>query len=320
MKSEEFAEGLAAAGLSALFFWGLRILPLLGVIAIPAGVLPLARLAGRRGPRALLLPALLAAGASAALAYGLASLGARTAPAAPGPSPLTEAFLEAAVYLGMIGVCAAAVGVSRRLDPSRAFIGLVVYGGAIAAGVWLAVPGVTAELRAGFETMARAWTDSLRQTGADAESIRALQASVEEAGTLATTYAPGLVTVFWIAVAAPAYFLGRRLARLPGSFSDFRIPPVFAGLFVISGAAAVLARGAWRHAAADVLAPLVVLYFLAGLSIITHFAQRFLRMRILRAAFYVAASVAPFSALTAGLGLFDWYFDFRRRAGREEKE
>ncbi len=320
MKSEEFAEGLAAAGLSVLFFWGLRILPLFGVIAIPAGALPLARLAGRRGPKALLLPVTLAAAASAALAYTLASVSARFSPGAGGPAPLKEALLEAAVYVGLLGATAAAVGVSRSIDPSRAFMGLIVYGAAVTAGVWLAVPGAAGELRSGFDLMARAWTDSLRQGGADAETLRAWQASVDSAGALATAYAPGLMTVFWIVVAAPTYFLGRRLARLPGTFSDFRVPPVFAMLFVLSGAAAVLERGEARRVAADVLAPLIVLYFLSGLSIITHFARRFLRLRVLRAVLYVAASVAPFSAVTAGLGLFDWYFDFRRRADREEKE
>jgi hypothetical protein len=32
------------------------------------------------------------------------------------------------------------------------------------------------------------------------------------------------------------------------------------------------------------------------------------------------ASWPPVAAATAGLGLFDWYFDFRKRAEKGEKE
>jgi len=65
------------------------------------------------------------------------------------------------------------------------------------------------------------------------------------------------------------------------------------------------------------------LYFVAGLSIIAYFARRWFRTGVLRGATYVMASWFPFSAGTAVLGLFDWYFDFRERAekraiGRKE--
>jgi hypothetical protein len=59
------------------------------------------------------------------------------------------------------------------------------------------------------------------------------------------------------------------------------------------------------------------LYFLGGLSIIAYFARRWFRTGVLRAAIYGMASWFPFSAGTAVLGLFDWYFDFRKRADRQ---
>jgi hypothetical protein len=316
LKSDEFAEGLAAAGLSVLFFWGLRLLPLLGAAAIPAAALPLVRFACRRGFKPLLLPVILAAAASGAVAFSLVARGA----AGAGPSPLTESLREVAVYVGMPVACAVAGAASRRTGPSGAFLGLSLYGAAVIAAIWLGWPDAGREIVSGYDSMAKARMTEARQGGADAETLRAWQAILDSGRVLASRYAPGLLSVFWILLAAPSFFLGRRLARMPESFSDLRLPPLLAMLFVASGATVVAFHTAVRQAAADVLAPLLVLYFLCGLSIITHFARRYLRLRVLRAALYLAVSVAPFSAVTAGLGLFDWYFDFRRRAVGEEKE
>lgn len=319
--SSLLAEGLAAAGLSALFFWGLRFLPFFGAVAIPAAALPLVRFACRRGLKPLLTPLFLVAILSGAMAFSLARIepaavsGGSPAPASPG----REAAVEILVYLGTVGACAVAGALSRDRDASAVFVGLAVYGAIVVAATLLAVPGAGRDLLAGYDSMAQSRITDLRQAGSDAETLRSWQALFQSGRALAAEFAPGLLTIFWIFAAAPSFFLGRRLAAMPDSFSDFRVPPVLAALFVLSGGAAVVFHGPPRRAAVDVLAPLVVLYFLSGLSIITHFARRLFRFRPLRAMVYVAASVAPFSAVTAGLGLFDWYFDFRRRADRKEK-
>ena len=55
------------------------------------------------------------------------------------------------------------------------------------------------------------------------------------------------------------------------------------------------------------------LYFVAGLSIICHFARKWFRARILRVGLYALVAYFPMNVGVALLGLFDWYVDFRRR-------
>ena len=80
-----------------------------------------------------------------------------------------------------------------------------------------------------------------------------------------------------------------------------------------AGAAFGLLEGEARRVAANLLLPLLALYFVAGLSIICHFFRRWFRARILRIGLYALAAYFPINVGVALLGLFDWYVDFRRR-------
>ena len=86
-----------------------------------------------------------------------------------------------------------------------------------------------------------------------------------------------------------------------------------APLFVAAGAASVFLPAAARPAAGSVLLPLFALYFVAGLSIICHFARRWFRFWLLRVGVYTLVAYFPMNVGVALLGLFDWYVDFRRR-------
>ena len=75
-----------------------------------------------------------------------------------------------------------------------------------------------------------------------------------------------------------------------------------------------------RPAAVGALLPLSALYFVAGLSIICHFARKWFRFWLLRVGLYTLVAYFPMNVGVALLGLFDWYVDFRRRgAGAIEK-
>jgi hypothetical protein len=307
-------EALAAAGLSALFYWGLRFLPALGIVAIPAAALPLVRYAARRG----VVPAIAPLVAATALCGGAALVLARVVlSGSPGlPQAGRTALTEAASYLAVVGACTVAAGLSRRLNPSAVFAGLCAVGAIVVAILWLANPNADAALLREYDTQARSWVQAAREGGQPSDTIRAMELTL----TFGAEHAPGLLASFWILIAAPAFFLGRKLAGLTGGFSNFRVPPIFAVFFVAAGGAAATLTGEGRRAAVDLLVPVLVLYFLSGLSIIAHFARRWIRLQVLRAGLYVAASWPPFAAVTAGLGLFDWYFDFRRKADDKERD
>ncbi len=305
-RNSALAEGLAAAGLSAFFFWGLRFLPFVGIVFIPGAALPLVRFGTRRGTAAALAAAAGAAALAAAVGFGATRSAAESAG-------------QAAALLATAGACGVAGGLARRRAPSSVFLGLAVWGAAAGGVLWTVSPGADREIESRFDAMTATSTASLKQSGADPENLKAWQASAEMVRGVIVRFAPGLFAALWVGVAAVAFYLGRRLALGGpdgGGFSRLRLPPGLAAVFVLAGAAAAVFRGVPRNLAADVLAPVLVLYFLGGLSIITYFARRWFRTAILRAATYGMASWFPFSAGTAVLGLFDWYFDFRKRADR----
>jgi len=306
-RDSALAEGLAAAGLSAFFFWGLRFLPLVGIVFVPGAAVPLVRFGARRGARAALAASAAAALLSAAIGFSLT----RSAADSAG---------QAAAMLATAGACGIAGGLARKRAASAVFLALAVWGAAAGAVLWTASPGSDREIESRFDAMTAGSIASLKQSGADPEALKTWQASADLVRSAIVRFAPGLIAALWVLIAAVAFFLGRRLgAGEPdgGGFSRFRLPPGLAAVFVLAGAAAAAFRGPVRSAAVDVLAPVMVLYFLGGLSIIAYFARRWFRTGVLRAATYVMASWFPFSAGTAILGLFDWYFDFRKRAERQ---
>jgi hypothetical protein len=128
----------------------------------------------------------------------------------------------------------------------------------------------------------------------------------------------GLVGGFWILGSSVTYYAGARSARPAPSaermrFEALSLPALLAPVFVAAGAVFALASGAARQAAGDVLIPLVALYFVAGLSIICHFARKWFRVRILRVGLYALVVYFPMNVGVTLLGLFDWYAGFRRR-------
>jgi hypothetical protein len=161
--------------------------------------------------------------------------------------------------------------------------------------------------------------DSYARSGANAESVALARASFEAARDFAQYCVWGILGAYWVLGAAVAFYVGARLARPgptadPSRFESLRVPAVGAGLFVATGAGFGLLQGEAKRVAANLLLPLLALYFVAGLSIICHFFRRWFRSRILRFGLYALAAYLPvINVGVALLGLFDWYVDFRRR-------
>jgi hypothetical protein len=303
-------EILVAGFVTALLFAAFLVLPIVGALALPLLPVPAVRLTFRRGGGAGLSAALLSS--SLLLGLGLATGGAAAA---------FGVVLFAGIATALPALFAAAIG--RGADPSRAYLGLC------AAGFLLLVAGMglrsmaggrtmRQEVSAAFDEMAPAAVQSYTKGGMDPEAITRLKATLAAARDFSAKYWVGLLGVSWILSSAIGFYSGARLARPEPSaektrFDALSVPPVVVLLFVAAGAGAVLAPEAVREVAGNALLPLSALYFLAGLSIICHFARKWFRARILRVGLYGLALYFPINVGVGLLGLFDWYADFRHR-------
>lgn len=126
----------------------------------------------------------------------------------------------------------------------------------------------------------------------------------------------GMLVVFYAALVAYPFgvFAGLDERRLGApSFVDFTTPAAAAALFVPAGALAALAGGEVRRTATDVLLPLLALFFLRGLAIIRALLDRVRAGVLLRLLAYALALQMPLPLGVALGGLFDEFFDFRKR-------
>ena len=296
---------MAAAAFSAVF-----VLPLFGVIGLPLASVPLVRLAHRQGLVAALAACALACAILFGLGWALGGLGAGVA----------LAFVGA----GVTTLPPASVGFLRAgVEPSRCYLGLCIAGCAFLAAAFAAAvsgpgPSLSVEVAASFDRLIPAAMDSYARSGANAETVAKLRSTFEAARDFAQYCLWGIMGVLWVFGGAVAFYLGAKLSR-PGATADatrfelLRVPAAGAGFFVAAGAAFGLLEGEARRVAANLLLPLLALYFVAGLSIICHFFRRWFRARILRIGLYALAAYFPINVGVALLGLFDWYVDFRRR-------
>jgi hypothetical protein len=307
--------GLAAAAA----FSAVLVLPFpwVGVLGVPLAAVPPVRIAHRQG----LVAGMTVCGLATALLFGLGWAG----------GGLGNGLALAFVAAGVMALPTASVGFLRAgVDPSRAYLGLCIAGCALLAAAGVAAASgagtpVSAEVSANFDRLIPAALDSYAKSGADPESLARMRQIFEAARDFTRECLWGILAAFWVLGGAVAFYLGARTAR-PGTTADaarfetLRIPPLGAALFVAAGAAFGLLSGAGRQVAANILLPLLALYFVAGLSIICHFFRRWFRVKILRIGLYALAAYVPLNVLVALLGLFDWYVDFRRRGeGAVEK-
>jgi hypothetical protein len=306
---------LAAGAMAALFFCVFLLLPRAGPFAFPFAGVPVTRLAHRRGTGAALL--------GSAIAAGLVLL------AAGSSGPLSSglgAGLFAAAVTALPSFFAASV--RRGVDPSRGYLGLCVAGFVLACGFLLAHPSETdASIGRELDQAFDQWEKISSGPGGaptDAETAARRQGMMTALRDFTKRFWIGLIGVSWTLGCAIAYYVGAWAARPAPSaegtrFEQLRVPAPFAALFVASGAGWGVFPEPWSRIAGNLLWPLAALYFVAGLSIICHFARRWFRPRILRIGLYALVIYVPINVGVALLGLFDWYADFRHR-GREIKE
>jgi hypothetical protein len=303
-------EILIAGFLSTALFAAFLALPIVGMLTLPFLAVPGTRLAFRRGGIAGISAALLSTGVL--LGLGLATGGA------------ADAFAFA-IFAGTVTGLPPffASQVRRGRHPSAMFLALCATGFLLlSAGLALrpAAGGKTMpqEVAAAFDEMTPAAVASYTRGGMDADSVARLKAVLGSARAFAAKFWIGLLGVTWILSGGIAFYTGARLARPAPAAEEARydrlaVPPAVVVLFVAAGAGAVLAPSPVAEIAGNLLIPLAALYFLAGLSIICHFARKWFRARILRVGLYGLAIYFPINVGVGLLGLFDWYADFRHR-------
>jgi predicted membrane protein DUF2232 len=217
--------------------------------------------------------------------------------------------------------------VRRGLDASSAFLGLCVAGIALFEALLLARPAIG---EAPLGTLLATFLDaniplaveSWRRSKVDAATLEQMQASALQMRNLVVRYWPGLFALGWVLASAVTFYVGAWAARPAAAaqstrFERLQIPAAVAALFVLAGAGFGLIPGITRSVAGDVLLALASLYFVAGLSIICHFARAWFRAPVVRLGLYVLVAYPPMNLGVALLGLFDWYVKFRRRGEKE---
>ncbi len=308
-------EILVAVFVTTLLLGAFLAFPIVGALALPFLAVPAVRLTHRRGG---------GAGMSAALLSSSLLLGMALASGSAGEAAGVAIF--AAIATGLPALSAA--GVRRGADSSRAYLGLCLAGFTlITAGLALRPyaggRSMRQEIAATFEEMTPAAVQSYTRGGMEPEAVAKLKVTLAAARDFAAKFWIGLVGVSWVLASAIGFYTGARLARPEPSaeavrFEALSVPPAVVALFVAAGAGAVLAPPPAREAAGIALLPLSALYFLAGLSIICHFARKWFRARVLRVGLYGLALYFPINVGVGLLGLFDWYADFRHRGQKVE--
>ena len=288
-----------------------------GMMGLPFVGVPVVRVAHRNGMGAGLL-----AGALAAILFaGFAFLSAGTGDIV---TPLTTMGLAAVLPAFFSGL------VRGGAEPSREHLALAVSGCLVLAAVLLAPApagseAVSEEIGKTFDANIPGVLASYSKANVDAETMARVKATLEASRDFARRYWLGLIGAFWVLGSAVTYYTGAAFARPAPSaertrFEGFLLPALVAPGFVAAGAVWALSGGLLRQAAGDVLIPLSALYFVAGLSIICHFARKWFRVRILRAGLYALVAYPPMNVGVALLGLFDWYANFRHRGEEARRQ
>jgi hypothetical protein len=304
-----------AAGVSALAFAFFLVLPLVGAVGLPLAAAPTVRLAHRRGAPAALIASLLAGALVTAVAMAAGDL---------------AGWSRGAFAAGTAALPALFASLSRRTGASAAFVLLCATGVVLLAAIFLGSAAASGrpvgdEIAKEFDRMIPAALESYGRSGMDTETVVRVRATLEIAREFSRRYWAGLLGLLWVFSAAISFYTGARGARPAPSaeasrFESLRVPALLAPVFVAAGAGSVFLTPGFRPVAVGALLPLSALYFVAGLSIICHFARKWFRFWLLRVGLYTLVAYFPMNIGVALLGLFDWYVDFRRRgAGAIDK-
>lgn len=156
------------------------------------------------------------------------------------------------------------------------------------------------------------------KSGVSGDDLVALKQTMATAAEMVIKMYPALVTITLIAMAGCNLVLLRRFSVFNrhavkiGEFREFRNPDILVWVLIAVGFSMLAGNPIITTPALNVLAVILVLYFLQGLSVLTTVIARQSIAGVLRVGLYIMLVLQPFlAALVAAIGIFDLWGDFR---------
>jgi hypothetical protein len=156
------------------------------------------------------------------------------------------------------------------------------------------------------------------KSGVKGEELAVLKQTMATAADMVIRMYPALIVITLIGMVGCNLALLRRFAAGMGfslnidEFSTYRNPEILVWGLIAAGFSLLADNRIVTTPAVNVLAIIVVLYFLQGLAVISTVIARQSIAGVLRAGLYVMLLLQPYlAALVAAIGIFDLWGDFR---------
>ncbi len=296
-----------AAAVSLFLFAALFVFPPLGVFVAPMATVPLLQLAARRG--------------TAAPAWGGVAILLAIATLAGGGTPI---LLFLTGYLVLVAVPVASVELRRltgwgdgRWAALAALAGLLLVLAAVVAATWPASPveGTAAWYHKAGEQAVELYARAGISRGE-------IQLAIDRSAPLISWLLPSMplaylvAVLFWVRPRAELLGLGTGT----GTFEEYRSDEWLPVGFVAGGLGTFFFQGTPRWVAVNLLATVLILYFVHGLAIIRAHLVRYVgRGWFVRWGIALLCLQVPLPALVAVLGLADSFFDLRPRRSDDDR-
>jgi len=156
------------------------------------------------------------------------------------------------------------------------------------------------------------------KSGVKGDELVVLKQTMATAADLVIRMYPALVAITLIAMAGCNLALLRRFAVFPlhelnvGEFRDYRNPDILVWVLIAAGFSMLAGNRIVTTPALNILAVIVLLYFLQGLAVLFTVIARQSIAGVLRVGLYIMLLLQPYlAALVAAIGIFDLWGDFR---------
>jgi hypothetical protein len=156
------------------------------------------------------------------------------------------------------------------------------------------------------------------KSGVRGEELAVLKKTMSTAADLVIRIYPALITITLIAMVGCNLALLRRFSATLGlslnisEFRAYRNPDILVWVLIAAGFSLLADNPVITIPALNVLAVIVVLYFLQGLAVLSTVIARQSIAGVLRAGLYIMLLLQPYlAALVAAIGIFDLWGDFR---------
>ncbi len=296
-----------AGAASLLLFAALFVFPPLGVFVAPLATAPLLHLAARRGTA-------VSAWGGVALLLGAATLSGGGTPALVFLAGYLVLVALPVVSVELWGRTGAAEG---RWAAAATLVGLALVLAVVAAVTWPRPP-----VEGTAEWYRRTGEQAMELYGKAGISRGEIQLAVDGSAPVVSWLLPAFPVAYLVAV---LFWVRSRIGVLGlgpgiGPFEEYRSDEWLPLGFAVAGLGTVFLGGTPRWVAANLLAAVLILYFVHGLAIIRAHLVRFVgRGWFVRWGIALLCVQVPLPAVVAALGMADSFFDLRPRRSDDDR-